>query len=41
VLIGGLYDNITVSAVPEPASFGLGGIAAVAGLLGAILRRRA
>jgi hypothetical protein len=41
VLIGGLYDNITVSAVPEPASFGLGSIAAVAGLLGAILRRRA
>jgi hypothetical protein len=41
VLIGGLYDNITVSAVPEPASVGLGSIAAVAGLLGAILRRRA
>ena len=41
VLIGGLYDSITVSAVPEPATFGLSSIAAVAGLVGAILRRRA
>ena len=40
VLIGGLYDSITVSAVPEPATFGLSSIAAVAGLVGAILRRR-
>ena len=42
VLIGGLYDNITVSAVPvpEPATFGLSSIAAVSGFVGAILRRR-